>query len=166
MKNPQIKNVWRKNRKKLFDVKKKFWKSHYIASFKGSLLSPIDDFICFPKRPHLLQKPRISWRGSCVSTRNRQVPRFVAPIPGLRIRSDPDLFGGSRSRIRKTFTGSVSGSYRYPTLAMGSCINKETHIYTFSGEFFHFFDKNNHHSNIRRNMFDVKKNLDFWIDSW
>jgi len=23
-----------------------------------------------------------------------------------------------------------------------------------------FSDKNNHHSNIRRNMFDVKKNLD------
>jgi len=31
----------------------------------------------------------------------------------------------------------------------------------FQGNFSIFSDKNNHHSNIRRNMFDVKKNLMF-----
>ena len=32
--------------------------------------------------------------------------------------TNPDLLGRIRSRIRKIFTGSVSGSYRYGTLAM------------------------------------------------
>jgi len=41
---------------------------------------------------------------------------------------------------------------------MLSCINKENRGFThFQVNFSIFLDKNNHHSNIRRNMFDVKK---------
>ena len=64
----------------------------------------------------------------------------------------PDLLhpyqGCGSGRIRTFLVGSGAGSGKlspdpYPdpigTLTMGSYINKETHIYTFSGEFFHFF---------------------------
>ena len=62
-----------------------------------------------------------------------------------------------------TGTKATSRSEMYRTLAMESCINKEK-IFFLNRGFTHFqinfsiFQiKNNHHSNIRRNMFDVKK---------
>ena len=53
-------------------------------------------------------------------------------FPGLRIRSDPDLFGRIRRRIR---------ILSVLWLGMQTCINKgkKLSFYTFSGKYFHFF---------------------------
>ena len=72
----------------------------------------------------------------------------------LRIRSDPDLFG----RIRKIFAGSGSCRYFGKVKLYKQRKNILNRGFThFKENFSIFSDKNNHHSNSRRNMFDVKK---------
>ena len=74
---------------------------------------------------------------------------------------DPDLF--ARIQIRKILTGSVS--YRYfgnvKLYKQGKNMLKIEVIHIFRSIFCIFPEKNNHHSNIRRNMFDVKNILMF-----
>ena len=72
---------------------------------------------------------------------------------------DPDLLG--RSRIRKIFTG----SYRYfgyvKLYTQGKNILKIESLHIFRSIFPFFQEKKNHHSNIGRNLIDVKKLLMF-----
>ena len=69
--------------------------------------------------------------------------------------ADPDLFG----RIRIIFAG--SGSYRYFGYVKLYKQGKNRAFTHFQVNFFIYSDKNNQHSNIRRNMFDVQKILMF-----
>ena len=71
-----------------------------------------------------------------------------------RIRSDPDLFGRIRIRI-------LSVLWQCKVVYTRKKYFKNRGFTHFQVNFSIFSDKNYHHSNIRRNMFDVKKILMF-----
>ena len=90
-------------------------------------------------------------RWSDPNNSNINQPRIIVATSRV---ADPDLFGQIRSR--KIFTG--SGSYRYfgnvKLFKQGKNILKIELLHIFR---WFFSVKYNHHLNIRRNMFHVKK---------
>ena len=129
------------------------WKSKYKTDLTLRLGQALSRSLLSLKGDEKVIKNRISGTGYLPMV--SLVSRVADPDP------NPDLFGWIRIIFTRFGSVSGSGSYRYfgnvKLNKQGKNILKIEFFTHFQLNFSIFSDKNNHHSNIRRNMFDVKK---------